>query len=256
MGKEVKAAVLLPIVQYWHDKTPPDYIEELLESFREHNPGIPHMVFDESTAEELIAKRLGGREVAAFRTCAVPAMQADYFRYCAALAMGGVYCDADVRCVAGLRATIPPPGEARLFRRPHGAVVNGFFALGSPDHALLDLTLEIATVNIERRSWNEVYMATGPALWTALYWMHQSGSFDAFIASADRGRQKYVRACCEIVSDYKRVTRAFKGVRVDPAVEADPLVRFFGMHFPYKRTNTHWTNVKGDIYRDPSWRTG
>ncbi|HSN78450.1 MAG TPA: DNA topoisomerase, partial [Anaerolineae bacterium] len=45
--------------------------------------------------------------------CAIPAMQADYFRYCAALADGGVWADVDLRCQRALRPeqhfTQPPP---------------------------------------------------------------------------------------------------------------------------------------------------
>jgi hypothetical protein len=242
----------LPIVQYWHDKAPPDYITALLDTFRANNPGVRHLVFCESSAEDLIAEHFSPREVRAFRACAIPAMQADYFRYCAAFAMGGLYCDADVRCVASLEAATPRRRKGRLFLRPHGAVVNGLFAFGSPGHPLLELTLEMATSNIEHQRWDQVYMTTGPALWTALYWLHRSGSFDASIESVvGFQRKEYVHSCCELIGDYVRVVRAFGGITVEPALQAESFVQFHGMQFPYKETDMHWANVKTGIYRDP-----
>lgn len=242
----------LTIVHYWHDGEPPAYIAELLATFRAHNPEMRQVVFDESMAEKLIARNLGEREVAAFRSCAVPAMQADYFRYCAALAWGGVYCDADVRCKAGLRTLMPTRGEGWLVLRPHGAIVNGLFAFGSPGHPLLEMVVDVATANIEGRSWKSVYMATGPALLTAMYWMHLYGSFDAFIANAPGpGWERYARVLNEVVGDCDRVIQAFEGVQITPASELNSFVQSTGMHFPYKESDTHWSNARGSIYREP-----
>lgn len=244
-----------PIVQYWHSGAPPPYIEELLDTFREHNPETPHLVFDAAGAEKLIAVHFGDREAAAFRACAVPAMQADYFRYCAALALGGLYCDADLRCIASLRPDFPRPGEGWLILRPHKAIVNGLFAFGSPGHPLLELTVAIATANIERRRGDSVYMVTGPALWTTLYWAFRLGSFDAFVDEApDAQWEKYARLCSETIGDYTRLSRAFEGVRVRPVSEIGVFVQSYGLNLPYKETDAHWANFKDRIYAEPTPR--
>jgi glycosyl transferase-like sugar-binding protein len=246
----------LPIVQYWHDGAPPEYVRELLESFETENPGIPHLVFDWAAAERLIAERFTPREVAAFRACAVPAMQADYFRYCAALAIGGLYCDADVRCVAGLRDFMPAAGEGWLMQRPHGAVVNGLFAFGSPGHPFLELSVELATHSIETRRWRSVYRATGPALWTALRWARSAGSFEAAVARApDAGWEEYLRFCAEAIGPYERLCRAFERVRVRKMEELDPLLKTTLIHFPYKESETHWQHVQ-EIYATPPLGAG
>lgn len=253
MGYKEEEGDGLSIIQYWHDGAPPDYIQELLDSFREHNPELRHLVFDEHSAAKLIAERLGERELAAFRSCAVPAMQADYFRYCAALALGGLCCDADIRCVANMRSLMPAPGEGWLMLRPHGAVVNGLFAMGSAGNPLLALTVELATTNIEARRFTNVYAATGPALWTALHWANHLGSFDALIERAPDAHWKhYARSCSEAIGSFDRVICAFRRIRIKLASEFGPFIRTTGMHFPYKETGTHWGNFEGDIYRRPA----
>lgn len=242
----------LPIVQYWHDGRPPDYIAEMLDSFRAHNPGMPQLVFDEGHAEELISERFSSREVSAFQSCAVPAMQADYFRYCAALAHGGLYADADLRCTGALSELMPSPGEGWLVVRPHRAIVNGLFAFGSGGHLLLELTLEIATANIEGKSWRAVYMATGPGLWTTLYWAWRCGSFEAFADRAPNSMwRRYTCECAEIVGAYDRLSRAFEDVDVKPASDLGPFVKASEATLPYKETDGYWLNATGRIYREP-----
>jgi Glycosyltransferase sugar-binding region containing DXD motif len=245
----------LPIVQYWHEKVAPDYLEEMLTTFRERNPDRPHLVFSESTAEQLIEEHFGSREVEAFRACAVPAMQADYFRYCATFALGGVYCDADHRCIASLRPLIPTPGGGHLFLRPSGAIINGLFAFGSPRHAFLELALEIATVNIERRRFDRVYFTTGPPIFTSMYWLRRLGSFDALFERAGR-IEGYMRAYCEVIENCARVSDAFEGVRVSPIAKRRAFIQSPEGPLPHKATDAHWTNCGQEIFRNSSDRSG
>jgi hypothetical protein len=241
----------LPIVQYWHDASPPPYIEELIETFRVRNPDMPHMLFDRPSAEDLIAEHFSQREVAAFRSCGIPAMQADYFRYCAALAMGGLYCDADLRCDGGFGEIMPVAGRGWLVRHPHGAIVNGLFAFGSPGHALLELTVELVTKNVEAQRWPTVYLVTGPTLWTTIYWMHQAGSFDGFLQSAPNPMmERYGQACRDAIGDYERLRRAFEGVEIKLTTEAEPLARTVRTDLPYKETDLHWANVRDELYEN------
>src|SRR5262245_47838054 len=140
-----------PLVQYWHSESIPGYIEDLLATFRDHNPSMRHMVFNEGTATEFIARHYGERELRAFHACAVPAMQADYFRYCAVHVLGGTYVDVDFRCERPLDGLAEFDGMGQLFEREHGGIVNGIFIFTSPRHPVLSLALEIATANIEQR---------------------------------------------------------------------------------------------------------
>lgn len=118
-----------PLIQYWHQSSVPPSIERLSGSFRAHNPEMRHMVFSEATATDFIEERFGAREAAAFLACAVPAMQADYLRYCAVYALGGMYFDADCRCVASLRPLFDACGGILVGIHEAGSL-DGYFGDG------------------------------------------------------------------------------------------------------------------------------
>ena len=241
----------LPIVQYWHAADPPGYIVELLETFPRLNPERPHLVFDRPSAARFIAERFGPRRLDAFQACAIPAMQADYFRYCATLALGGAFFDADGRCVKNVDSLIPGPGEARLFRRPGMRnVVNGIYGFGSSGHPLLSLTVEIATANIERRLAN-VFAAAGPLIFTTLHDLLRLGSFDALREHmVGRRYEAATAAICEVVADFERVERAFEGVGVS-LLSNNVWLRAPERPMPYKSTSVHWVRAAGeDVYED------
>jgi len=51
------------IIQYWHEQDPPADIAGLIESFKARNPGLEHLRFSESSADDLIAARYGSKEI-------------------------------------------------------------------------------------------------------------------------------------------------------------------------------------------------
>jgi mannosyltransferase OCH1-like enzyme len=242
-----------PIIQYWHSAEPPDYILELTGTFRGLNPALRHLVFCEAEAEKLIGEHFTAREVSAFRSCAVPAMQADYFRYCAVLALGGLYADADCRCVADVRPFIPDAGGGLLFRGDKGHVINGVFSFGSPGHAFLELALEIATLNIEHRLHRSVFATTGPMIFLGLTHLHQQGSLRTLSRQAADPRDgQAARVYQGVIESYARLDRAFDGVEIAAAGTHRAIVHPAGRELPYKQTSAHWQMVEGSIFRTPA----
>jgi mannosyltransferase OCH1-like enzyme len=238
-----------PIIQYWHSESVPADVAGLFATFRDQNPDLSHLVFSETSAANLIREHFGPRELRAFRSCAVPAMQADYFRNCAILILGGLYCDADTRCVARVRSLIPPPGHGQLFVREWGSIAYDRFAFGAPDHPLLKLTLEIITANIEHRL-DRVFFATGPPVLNTLYWLYTLGSFEALSrAFEDNPSATYLHSYCEIIGDYTRVIDAFEGVEISPVSKVDALIGRPMGPLGYKKTDMHWTKFKGEIFK-------
>jgi hypothetical protein len=250
-----------PIVQYWDSGEPPREIADLLAGFGERNPGRRHLVFDQDQAAELIAAHFGERELTAFRACAVPAMRADYFRYCAILALGGIYADAGFRCLAPLQPLFDSPEQGALFRvEPRGYLLNGAFLFRTPGHPLLRLALDLATTNIERRPVEMVQMVTGPWVFTALWVLHRLNSDEAVAphgladalrltveplvptAAARQGIEPMIEPLFEAVGDLGRLAQAFQGVRIAPfdaladriAQPDEPLL--------YKEKETYWIN--------------
>lgn len=256
------------IAQYWDSGAPPDDVSAQLATFRELNPDLSHRVFDEERAARLIADRFGKRELAAFRACAVPSMRADYFRYCAILAFGGVYADVSFGCRAPLRSMLARFDDGLLFRRePPGYVLNGFFAFSRPGHPLLRLALEIATENIERRACELVQMVTGPWIFSGLAALDRLASTAghrqavaergldcleaplrreavarALTPGAREGVERMVEPLIESVGELGRLERAFDGVQV---ASYEAMGAWIGETEPppaYKRSDSYWVN--------------
>jgi Glycosyltransferase sugar-binding region containing DXD motif len=256
------------ISQYWNTGEPPEYVAALIDTFRARNPDCAHRVFDEAEAERFIAERFGAREAAAFRACAVPSMQSDYFRYCSVLALGGVYADADFRCIRPLRPLIEQPG-GEIFLGPTEHTVNGreanriwsgFFAFAEPGHPFLRLALEIATANMEariaERIWpvgemvrESIWLTVGPGIPTLLRLLREWGSFDSFIDGiAGSPAEPFGEIYPETIGAYERIVEAFDGIRVSPF---ERMLEWIArpLRIPYKQTDVHWQNVKTRIFR-------
>lgn len=238
----------LTLVQYWDSKEIPSYLTDELGTFTELNPNFRHLVFDRTAALDFIADHFTSREVKAFRSCAVPSMQSDYFRFCAGLVFKGIYADVDYRCITPLASAVPHEDVIRLFRGPKGNVISGFYAFRAPGHPFLELALEIITANIERRYPDNVHFATGPPIFMALVVLHLVGSDDGSIAPIrNPPLQKAVRSYWEVIGSRSRVKSALRDVEVRSAREYAEYVSPSGP-LPYKSTEAHWLNSKGDIF--------
>lgn len=239
----------LPIIQYWHSAEVPDYIAALIATFRERNPSMRHLVFSERTADSFIAERHGERHVRAFRACAVPAMQADYLRYCAVYTYGGIYADVDFGCIRTLHPLLDLEGH--LFQEPaEGPALNGLFAFRSPGHPLLAMAIEIATRNIEARISESITLTTGPGIFTGLAQLHRNSSLEALRDSVGPNWKPRVEACWEPLADsftkaidkHGPLAKAFEGVRISTRTEMLTWVERNGTELPYKQSGLHWVN--------------
>lgn len=66
------------LVQFWDKPDPPAEVALLLATWVAC-PGFEHHLFTAEKADAYISDHLDDRCVAAFRKCAIPAMQADFF---------------------------------------------------------------------------------------------------------------------------------------------------------------------------------
>ena len=257
------------LFQYWDSAEPPQEIASLVDSYRSLNPTMQHALFSRSSAAAFIDRHFGARHKAAFTRCAIPAMQADYFRYCAVLNKGGFYSVADTRCIGPLEALLPDGAEAILFQRsPEPIVVNDIFGFRHPGNRLLATTLEIATSNIEGQLANNVWITTGPGIFSVL---RMIGSMSAAQRAAIGPDMTYgtnsaqpgpggvtelrvrtlIQACHAIVQRLAvDIDSLFEGVKIGrfPDDVASSLV---AQPMSYKDTSRHWTQWPGSIFTDP-----
>lgn len=245
-----------PLFQYWHDEDIPEDVGQLLELTRQRNPDLHYMLFDEESAAAFIEKHFSPREVAAFGACGPPAMQADYFRYCAVYALGGVYCDADMRCLVPFNGLLDSGGT--LFERfSVGVVTNCLFGFAEPEHPLLGFALDTATAAIESRLKAGVSTVTGPTIFTALtlVWKLDFDGTTDLVRNLDgfpihlEGFLAQLQSIRTIVGDYTSIAEAFTDVRVLPHSEVSKLIGFSEQPLQYRDTKNHYPSWKDDIYR-------
>ena len=243
------------IVQYWNAKPIPAYIMPLVRSYQELNPWATYAIFDEATAAQFISANFSSREVAAFRSCAVPAMQADYFRYCSILALGGAYADADTLCIGSIRPLLNETlEEGALFILPNGNIMNAFFLFRLEGSPFLQAAMEIATANIENRIAEDIWLTTGPGIFSFMYAIYmklvRSRRSISQVANHEYDRvPPYVDLMCLTLGSFSRLAEIFERVSVVPSAWLDSYVQMHSLHLPYKATEVHWTNVRSSIYR-------
>ena len=127
-SKNMKTEAPIPqtIVQYWDKPNPPSIISEVMDSWKEMNPGYTHKVFSRNSAYYFIKYNYGMESARAFESCIHPAMQADLFRLAYLNKEGGFYADADdmaAKSVEPLRVRRP---ELILKYGDFGCIGNNF----------------------------------------------------------------------------------------------------------------------------------
>ena len=237
------------LFQYWDTGEPPNEMAGWIDRFRSSNPEMKHRLYNRESAAWFIGKHLGLRQRKAFDACAVPAMQADYFRLCALFARGGLWIDADVeplKPIAGL-----------LDRAPHSLMLSWQGFLQTPvmlfretGDAFVGAFLDLVTANIVERRFNNVLIATGPLVADALrgvidpQWAEtEISKGQGVFAEARRGLLEHVRARLVVT---EALRRSFGAMTIMGTLAAMDHVHFWDP--PYKLTATHWTNWKGSIY--------
>lgn len=199
----------LRLVQYWHDGSPPPEVAALMQGWA-CDPCYDHTAFDHAAAVVFLRAHFRGRVIRAFQACGVPAMQADFFRYCALFAQGGIYLDADIENLGGLPALLADSGRGVLVNR-RGRIANDIMYVAEPQDPLFGAVIGQAIANIERQASQSVWKVTGPGIMTAL-------------------------------QQDPRQAALFDGFRIVPVQDAALVVRFV-WDMDYKQGETDWRRV-------------
>lgn len=165
--------------------------------------GFNYQLYDWSAAEALIGKHFDARTLTAFRACGVPAMQADFFRYCALYHLGGLYVDADTRALTQDINPLLAPARHGLLVKKQDRIANDVMFFGHHHDPLLERVIEIATRNIESRAEYGVWGVTGPGIMTGLFHDAQTALlFKPFVIKPIIKVKKFIHYQWEM--DYKK----------------------------------------------------
>jgi tetratricopeptide (TPR) repeat protein len=209
------ASSLIPrtIFQFWDDD-PPEDVQHLMASWRQLNPGHSWTCFNDESAEAFLEEEFGREVLRAYQLAPVPAQKADIFRLACLVARGGVYADADDRCLAPIDSFLRPDATLAVHQENYGSIGNNFIA-ATPEHPVLVRALKLAAAAMHRGDHDLVWLSTGPGLLTR-----------AFALEWAAGRPGGV-------------------LRRTQLMDLGELQRVIGIHCPvrYKSTHRHWSRA-------------
>lgn len=195
------SAQSIPLIQFWDNNIPED-VAKLIRGVADTNPEFDYLFFDDSTAAEFIRTTFGMDMLKLYRSCAIPAMRADLFRYCFLASRGGVYVDADFPAVGSMKPLLDANWVGCLYMRERG-LTNSMMYFRDGGHPLAEKFLETAVYNVSNRTSNNVWQVTGPHVLKSVYADESNSSLFAdihFIEESEFAR--YFRLAASL--DYKR----------------------------------------------------
>ncbi|MBM6583916.1 tetratricopeptide repeat protein, partial [Microvirga sp. BT689] len=172
-----KTARIIPraIIQYWDSPEPPSDIRLLMQTWRDKNRDCQYQLFDDKTAKEFLAEHYSTDVLRAYKRATHPAEKADLFRLAYLYANGGIYVDADDRCVGPLGEVLPFHAELIVYQEDYalgglavGTLGNNFLA-AAPKNAVIGRALELATQALNMGDTDVVWLKTGPGLITRAF---------------------------------------------------------------------------------------
>lgn len=236
----------MKLFQYWDTGEPPDDVAECVQGVRDLNPQFAHRLFDRNTAVRFIDKHVGRRESDAFAALIMPAMQADYLRLCALWAKGGLWLDADMRCIRGFRSLLAdaPDGYVSMLSN---LLETDILFVRAPQSPFFRACLELATRHIEKRLDGQAYDVTGPRVLN-LIWAAVDPAGAAEDSHLARDPSFLATPEAEAVAKlYPGAGEAFALMTRRHNIWSDLWAEV--LHAAYKTGPTDWRRWRGPIYR-------
>lgn len=163
--------------QFWDSAELPEDVRELTSSWERLNDGWAYTLFDMRAARDFMEHNVDADTRRAFRLAHHVAQKADIFRLAILYGEGGVYADADDRCMANLEPLVR--GRDMVLRHENlGSIGNNFIAV-RPGHPVIGAALEGTVRAVLRGDSESIWLSTGPGMLTR--------AFAAYLA-ADRRR--------------------------------------------------------------------
>lgn len=200
------------IVQYWDEAAPPAEIAAMMEGWATRHPDFDYCRFDLASAGCYLRDHHPAGLVRAFVRASYPAQKADIFRLAYLAREGGVYVDADDRCLGHLGVLLPPDASFVAWQEHFGTLGNNLLA-AAPGSPVLLRAASLAADAVNRGDEDIPWLATGPGLLT--------------------------RAWAQILAEAADLESALHGCYVLTQAQTAQ-VALFHQFAAYKRTSKHW----------------
>ncbi|MCB4769282.1 tetratricopeptide repeat protein [Ancylobacter sp. Lp-2] len=152
------------IHQFWDTPELPDDVAALMGSWRGRNPEWGYTRHTLASAREWLRQHPDDRLLRAFRHMPAIAGKADLLRLAILHAEGGVYADADDRCLAPLDTFLA--GHEMVLRQEHYGTIGNNFLAARPRHPLIGQALDEAVTAVLRGDRESIWLSSGPGLVT------------------------------------------------------------------------------------------
>ncbi|ALN74909.1 tetratricopeptide repeat protein [Aureimonas sp. AU20] len=149
--------------QFWDEPPVPPDVAAYVQSWRKENDGFDGRIWSRAEAEAYLNERGLDDALAAFRRARQPAMKADLFRLALLGEEGGIYADADDRCLAPIRPLLAGPVGLLTYQEDLGSLGNNVLA-ARPAHPLVLLARDLASEAVNRGDGDILWLSTGPGL--------------------------------------------------------------------------------------------
>jgi hypothetical protein len=159
------------IVQFWDQPEPPADVVDLINGWRTNAPDYQHLLFNDLTARHFISKCYGESAALIYDMIEHPAGKSDLFRLAWIVEHGGIYIDADDRCVGDVGQLLPATSGLVLnWSSGQPPCVNNWFVAARPKHPVIRQMLaealsvipKIAARGLRLSPW----VVTGPGLYS------------------------------------------------------------------------------------------
>ncbi len=162
---DAAAAVPRVIVQFWDAATPPDDVAALMASWPRLHPDWEYRRFDLAAAGAWLRDHAAAEVQRAYRRAPRAAQQADIFRLAWLAREGGVWADADDRCLAPVTALVAPGVRLAGWQESFGSIGNNLLA-AAPGHPAILGALALAVAAVNAGDEDIPWLATGPGALT------------------------------------------------------------------------------------------
>jgi hypothetical protein len=153
------------IVQFWDAPEAPDDLLPLMASWSMIHPDWNYRRFNIGSAGEYLRRNHSADVVAAYRRARQPAQKADVFRLGVLAHEGGVWADADDRCLAPLEPLVESGVTLSGWQESFGTFGNNLLA-ATPGHPIIVRALGLAVSAVNRGDDDIAWLATGPGALT------------------------------------------------------------------------------------------